>query len=144
VVFLVCSGAVRVVFKGVMMINLILDKFNQTGNWRSEFDKVLLASGQGMLGDGDIVCSKVVGNKLVLVIVGDEKTEFNVQQVFLDMSIFEASDPLYAAKLNAIERDIDFHEMRLRSLEKAVRNCKSELEDLAYSRLRLIQGDDKV
>ena len=138
-----CSGAARVVVKGVMMmIDLILEKFNQNGNWRSEFDKVLLASGQGMLGDGDIVCSKVVGNKLVLLIVGDEPTEFNVQQVFLDMSILEADDPLFAAKLNSIERDIDFQELKLRSLEKAVRNCKMELEDLAYSRMRLIQGDD--
>ena len=123
------------------MIDLILEKFNQNGNWRSEFDKVLLASRQGVLGDGEIVCSKVVGDKLVLVIVGDEKTEFNVQQVFLDMSILEADDPLFAAKLDAIERDIDFHEMRLRSLERAVKNCKLEIEDLAYSRLRLIEGD---
>ncbi len=123
------------------MINLIIEKFNQNGNWRSEFDKVLIASGQGMLGDGDIVCSKVVGNKLVLLIVSDDKTDFNVQQVFLDMSILEADDPLYAAKLDVIERDIDFQEMKLRSLEKAVKNCKLELEDLAYSRLRLIQGD---
>lgn len=124
-----------------MMIEKIIEKFNQNGNWRSEFDKVLIASGQGMLGDGDIVCSKVVGNKLVLLIVSDDKTDFNVQQVFLDMSILEADDPLYAAKLDVIERDIDFQEMKLRSLEKAVKNCKLELEDLAYSRLRLIQGD---
>ncbi len=123
------------------MIEKIIEKFNQNGNWRSEFDKVLIASGQGMLGDGDIVCSKVVGNKLVLLIVSDDKTDFNVQQVFLDMSILEADDPLYAAKLDVIERDIDFQEMKLRSLEKAVKNCKLELEDLAYSRLRLIQGD---
>ncbi len=136
-----CSGAARVVFKGEMMIEKIIEKFNQNGNWRSEFDKVLIASGQGMLGDGDIVCSKVVGNKLVLLIVSDDKTDFNVQQVFLDMSILEADDPLYAAKLDVIERDIDFQEMKLRSLEKAVKNCKLELEDLAYSRLRLIQGD---
>ena len=123
------------------MIEKIIEKFNQNGNWRSEFDKVLIASGQGMLGDGDIVCSKVVGNKLVLLIVSDDKTDFNVQQVFLDMSILEADDPLYAVKLDVIERDIDFQEMKLRSLEKAVKNCKLELEDLAYSRLRLIQGD---
>lgn len=123
------------------MIEKIIEKFNQNGNWRSEFDKVLIASGQGMLGDGDIVCSKVVGNKLVLLIVSDDKTDFNVQQVFLDMSILEADDPLYAAKLDVIERDIDFQEMKLRSLEKAVKNCKLELEDLAYSRLGLIQGD---
>lgn len=123
------------------MIEKIIEKFNQNGTWRSEFDKVLIASGQGMLGDGDIVCSKVVGNKLVLLIVSDDKTDFNVQQVFLDMSILEADDPLYAAKLDVIERDIDFQEMKLRSLEKAVKNCKLELEDLAYSRLRLIQGD---
>lgn len=128
-------------FKGEMMIEKIIEKFNQNGTWRSEFDKVLIASGQGMLGDGDIVCSKVVGNKLVLLIVSDDKTDFNVQQVFLDMSILEADDPLYAAKLDVIERDIDFQEMKLRSLEKAVKNCKLELEDLAYSRLRLIQGD---
>lgn len=123
------------------MIDKILEKFNQNGKWRAEFDKVLIASRQGMLGDGDIVCSKVVGNKLVLLIVSDDKTDFNVQQVFLDMSILEADDPLYAAKLDVIERDIDFQEMKLRSLEKAVKNCKLELEDLAYSRLRLIQGD---
>ena len=109
------------------MIEYIIEKFNKNGTWRSEFDKVLLASGQGMLGDGDIACSKVVGDKLVLVIVDDEKTEFNVQQVFLDMSILEADDPLVAAKLNAIERDIDFQEMKLRSLEKAVRKDRKSV-----------------
>ena len=120
------------------MIDLIIEKFNQHGNWRSEFDKVLIASGQGMLGDGDIVSSKVVGNKLVLVIVSDGETDFNVQQVFLDMSILEADDPLLAV----VEKNIHFNEMRLRALERAVAECKKEIEDLAYARLRLIQGDD--
>ena len=123
------------------MIEYIIEKFNKNGTWRTEFDKVLLASRQGMLGDGDIVCSKVVGDKLVLVIVGDDKTDFNVQQVFLNMSILEADDPELAAKLNVIERDIEVQELKLRSLERAVKNCKMELEDLAYTRLRLIEGD---
>ena len=126
------------------MIEYIIEKFGKNGNWRTEFDKVLIASRQGMLGDGDIVCSKVVGDKLVLLIVGDEKTEFNVQQVFLDMSIFEADDPSLAARLDIIEKDIHFNEKRLRALERAVRECKKEIEDLAYSRLRLIQGDNEV